>query len=159
MCECHSGSTAELANPGAAQAFAALCTDHRGMLDADALVKILSRKGAEQDPRCSQLRSHADAAGLIDFPTLLAAVSEEQAEEEDQCDDTDSDSGHEHTGTTLHVKRTSARRQRIYDEVDEKDGRPSILAWRRSQDASTRELPSPEHENLITIQADSEEGR
>ena len=46
------------------------------MLDAEALVKILSQKGLEHDPRCDHLLNQADDAGLIDYPTLLAAVSE-----------------------------------------------------------------------------------
>jgi hypothetical protein len=160
MRECHSesGTVAEIANPGAAQAFAALCTDHRGMLDADALVKILSRKGAEQDSRCSHLRSHADAAGLIDFPTLLAAVSEGgRSDDEDEEGDDEDEKGAAADSDSAQVERRSTRRQRIYDESDEEDGRSSILAWRQSQDANSRGPSRPEAEGplKVTVQASS----
>jgi len=47
------------------------------MLDAGALMNMLKKKGAGDNSRhCGDLMRHADEAGLIDYPTLLAAVSE-----------------------------------------------------------------------------------
>ena len=72
-----SSAVAVVKHPGAAHAFATLCTDHTGMLDAGALMNMLKKKGAGDNSRhCGDLMRHADEAGLIDYPTLLAAVSE-----------------------------------------------------------------------------------
>jgi len=117
------------------------------MLDADALVKILSKN--KQDPRCTHLRTHADAAGLIDFPTLLAVVSELDEEQEGARDG--------ESGELGGAERKSTRRQRIYDEGDEEGGRPSIVAWRRSQDSNSQAPPSPEQEGLLKVTISDQE--
>jgi len=93
------------------------------MLDVDALRSMLEEQGCTKEAWCREFMERLDQSSVVDYPSLLAAVSQLAQEAEPSDEDEDEESEEEAEESTQlsdgdprrSSQRHSTRRQRVYD--------------------------------------------
>jgi len=109
--------------PSPAKALAALGLGNAAMLDVDALRSMLEEQGCTKEAWCREFMERLDQSSVVDYPSLLAAVSQLAQEAEPSDEDEDEESEEEAEESTQlsdgdprrSSQRHSTRRQRVYD--------------------------------------------